>query len=88
MLVPYARLFEALADSRHIPDVMRLQCYGGGEAGLTKNLFTLTIPLKPRKCQQPSPPRLLNCMNLHLNKAHRADPSGSFIIAGGTYNAV
>jgi len=42
---------------------------------------------KSRKCQQPSPSRLLDCMNPHLNETHRADPSGSFIVAAGSHNA-
>jgi hypothetical protein len=64
------------------------QGYGGGEAGFPKNLLKLKDSPKWRKSQEPSPSRLLICINLHLNKAHRADPSGSFIIAGGTSKAV
>jgi hypothetical protein len=55
------------------------------EKSTTLNLFANSP--KSRKCQQPFPSRLLSCVNLRLNKVYRADLSGLFIMAAGTYNA-
>jgi hypothetical protein len=53
----------------------------GRRTGLTKTLFLFHNSQKSRKCQQPSRPRLLTCMNL---QAYRADLRGLFIMAAGT----